>query len=60
MKEKKYTLPEEQNPAFTSEPEPNYHGNAAIALPEEDVRTQTASNTLRDICQTIVWWSPKD
>lgn len=37
MKEKKYTLPEEQNPAFTSEPEPNYHGNAAIALPEEDV-----------------------
>lgn len=37
MKEKKYTLPEEQNPAFTSKPEPNYHGNAAIALPEEDV-----------------------
>lgn len=37
MKEKRYTLPNEQNPAFASEPEPNYHGNAAIALPEEDV-----------------------
>lgn len=30
------------------------------AIQKEDVRTQTASNTLRDICQTIVWWSPKD
>ena len=37
MKEKRYTLPEEQNPAFASEPEPNYHGNAAMAFPEEDV-----------------------
>ena len=30
-------MPEEQNTAFASEPEPNYHGNAAMALPEEDV-----------------------
>lgn len=37
MKEKRYSLPEEQNTAFASEPEPNYHGNAAMALPEEDV-----------------------
>lgn len=37
MKEKRYTLPEEQEPAFAAEPEPNYHGNAAMVLPEEDV-----------------------
>lgn len=37
MKEKRYSLPEEQNTVFASEPEPIYHGNAAMALPEEDV-----------------------
>ena len=39
MKEKRYTLPEEQEPDFVAEPEPTvaYHGNAAIALPEEEV-----------------------
>lgn len=37
MKEKRYSLLEEQNTVFASEPEPNYHGNAAMALPEEDV-----------------------
>lgn len=37
MKEKRYSLPEEQNTVFASEPEPNYHENAAMALPEEDV-----------------------
>ena len=37
MKEKRYALPEEQNPVFASEPEPNYHGNAAITLSKEDV-----------------------
>ncbi len=34
MKEKRYTLPEEQkDAAFAAEPAPAYHGNAAIALP---------------------------
>ena len=39
MKEKRYTLPEEQEPDFVAEPEPTvaYHGNAAMALSEEDV-----------------------
>lgn len=37
MKEKSYTLPEEQkDAAFAAEPAPAYHGNAAIALPEDE------------------------
>ena len=37
MKEKRYTLPEEQkDAAFATEPAPAYHGNAAIALPENE------------------------
>ena len=37
MKEKRYTLPEEQkDAAFAAEPTPAYHGNAAIALPEDE------------------------
>lgn len=37
MKEKRYTLPEEQkDAAFAAEPAPAYHGNAAIALPEDE------------------------
>ena len=37
MKEKRYTLPEEQkDAAFAAEPAPAYHGNAAIALPENE------------------------
>ena len=35
MKEKRYTLPEEQeDAAFVAESAPAYHGNAAIALPD--------------------------
>ena len=37
MKEKRYTLPEEQkDAAFAAEPAPAYHGNATIALPEDE------------------------
>ena len=37
MKEKRYTLPEEQeDAAFVAESAPAYHGNAAIALPEDE------------------------
>ena len=37
MKEKRYTLPEEQkDAAFAAEPAPAFHGNAAIALPEDE------------------------
>ena len=37
MKEKRYTLPEEQkDAAFAAEPAPAYHGNAAMALPEDE------------------------
>ena len=37
MKEKRYTLPEEQkDAAFAAEPAPAYHGNAVIALPEDE------------------------
>ena len=37
MKEKRHTLPEEQkDAAFAAEPAPAYHGNAAIALPEDE------------------------
>lgn len=37
MKEKRYTLPEEQkDAAFAAEPAPAYQGNAAIALPEDE------------------------
>ena len=37
MKEKRYTLPEEKkDAAFAAEPAPAYHGNAAIALPEDE------------------------
>ena len=37
MKEKRYKLPEEQkDAAFAAEPAPAYHGNAAIALPEDE------------------------
>lgn len=37
MKEKRNTLPEEQrDAAFAAEPAPAYHGNAAIALPEDE------------------------
>ena len=36
MKEKRYTLPEEQkDAAFVAEPAPAYHGNAAMALPDD-------------------------
>ena len=37
MKEKRYTLPEEQEPDFVAEPEVAFRGNAAMVLPEEDV-----------------------
>lgn len=37
MKEKRYTLPEDNQPCMVSEPTPSYHGNAAMTLPEEDV-----------------------
>ena len=37
MKEKRYTLPEEQEPNFVAEPTVAYHGNAAMVLPEEEV-----------------------
>lgn len=37
MKEKKYKLPEDNEPCMVAEPTPSYHGNAAVALPEEDV-----------------------
>lgn len=37
MKEKRYSLPEEQkDTAFAAEPETAFHGNAAIALPEDE------------------------
>ena len=37
MKEKRYTLPEEQkDAAFAAEPAPAYHGNAAMVLPEDE------------------------
>ena len=37
MKEKRYTLPEEQkDAAFAAEPAPAYHGNAAMTLPEDE------------------------
>ena len=37
MKEKRYTLPEEQkDAAFVAESAPAYHGNAAMALPEDE------------------------
>ena len=37
MKEKRYTLPKEQeDAAFVAESAPAYHGNAAIALPEDE------------------------
>ena len=37
MKEKRYTLPEEQEPTFAAEPTVAYQGNAAMTLSEEDV-----------------------
>ena len=37
MKEKRYTLPEEQEPDFVAEPDVAYHRNAAMVLPEVDV-----------------------
>ena len=37
MKEKRYTLPNDNQPCTVSEPTPRYHGNAAVALPDEDV-----------------------
>ena len=37
MKEKSYTLPEEQkDAAFAAEPAPAYLGNAAMTLPEDE------------------------
>ena len=37
MKEKRYTLPEEQkDAAFVAESAPAYHGNVAMALPEDE------------------------
>ena len=37
MKEKRYTLPEEQkDAAFAAEPATAYHGNAAMVLPEDE------------------------
>lgn len=37
MKEKRYTLPDNNQPCMAAEPTPSYHGYAAMALPEEDV-----------------------
>ena len=37
MKEKKYTLPDEQEAALVREPTPAYHGNAAMVYPEDAV-----------------------
>ena len=36
MKEKKYTLPDDNQPCMVAEPTPSYHGNAAVALPKDD------------------------
>ena len=36
MKEKRYKLPEDKGAAFVGEPTVAYHGNAAIASPDED------------------------
>ena len=37
MKEKRYTLPEEQkDTAFAADSAPAYHGNAAMVLPEDE------------------------
>lgn len=44
MKEKRYTLREEQEPGFVAEPEVAYHGNAAMVLPEEDVADYETEN----------------
>lgn len=34
MKEKRYTLPNDNQPCMVAEPTPSYHGNATVALPE--------------------------
>ncbi len=40
MKEKRYALPDDNQPKMASEPTPGYHGNAAVALPEEEVAVE--------------------
>ena len=40
MKEKRYALPDDNQPKMASEPTPDYHGNAAVALPEEEVAVE--------------------
>ncbi len=37
MKEKRYTLPDDEQTKMASEPTPSYRGNAVVTLPEEDV-----------------------
>lgn len=49
MKEKKYTLPDDNQPCTVAEPTPSYHGNAAVALPKED----TAIDKFKD--ENIDW-----
>ena len=47
MKEKRYTLPEEQkDAAFVAESAPAYHGNAAMALPEDECAEEDSLCTL--------------
>ncbi len=40
MKKNKYKLPEDNQPNMVAEPAPSYHGNVAMALPEEDVNLE--------------------
>ena len=40
MKEKRYALPDDNQPKIASEPTPGNHGNAAVALPEEEVAVE--------------------
>ena len=70
MKEKKYKLPEDKGAAFVGEPTVAYHGNAAVAFPEEeyadevDERVDDKADELDDEADDFDWdkipvgWGP--
>lgn len=57
MKEKKYHLPEGHSAAFVEEPTPAYHGNAAVALPEDNLIEDNFDDGI-DWDRMPVGWGP--
>lgn len=58
MKENKYKLPKDDSPSMVAEPEPMYHGNAAVVIPDDDVAVDELDDDDIDWDRIPVGWGP--